>query len=143
MSEQTPEDSTLFDPEHVAQARAAIAAADDLGLWVRRFELLGDPTRLRILLGMHRSPGICVSDLAAALSMTATAVSQALRLLRNQGWVAVERDGKKMTYRLDDEIVHRLLHDLGATHATPGVTAHTHAAHTHSAHTHTEQSPHD
>lgn len=114
---ETPEQQRLFDPHQVEQASAAVAAVPDLGEWVRRFELLGDPTRLQILLGMHRAPGICVSDLAAALSMTQTAVSQALRLLRNQGWVAVERDGKKMTYRLDDEIVHRLLHDLGATHA--------------------------
>ena len=110
-------DSKIFDPEHVAQAQAAVKAATDLESWVRRFELLGDPTRLRILLGLHRAPGICVSDLAVAVSMSGTAVSQALRLLRNQGWVAVERDGKKMTYRLDDEVVHRLLHELGATHA--------------------------
>ncbi|MBJ8348479.1 winged helix-turn-helix transcriptional regulator [Antrihabitans sp. YC2-6] len=112
-----PDEQRIFDAHHVEQARAAVDAAPELGHWVRRFELLGDPTRLQILLGMHRAPGICVSDLAAALSMSQTAVSQALRLLRNQGWVAVERDGKKMTYRLDDEIVHRLLHDLGATHA--------------------------
>ncbi|NMN97345.1 ArsR/SmtB family transcription factor [Antrihabitans stalactiti] len=110
-------EDTAFDPEHVAQARAALEAAADLSQWVQRFELLGDPTRLRILLSMHRAPGICVSDLAAALEMTPTAVSQALRLLRNQGWVAVERVGKKMSYRLDDDVVHRLLHDVGATHA--------------------------
>lgn len=107
----------VFDPEHVAQARAAIAAADDIGVWVQRFDLLGDPTRLRILLCMHRAPGICVTDLASALKMTPTAVSHALRLLRNEGWVAVQRDGKKMTYRLDDDVVHGMLHQLGATHA--------------------------
>ena len=110
-------DQRVFDAGHVEQARAAVSAATDLDLWVRRFELLGDTTRLRILLGMHRAPGICVTDLAAALSMSPTTVSQALRLLRHQGWVAVERDGKKMTYRLHDDVVHRLLHDLGATHA--------------------------
>ncbi|MGW6375169.1 ArsR/SmtB family transcription factor [Rhodococcus sp. NPDC055112] len=109
-----------FDPEQVAQARAAVAAVPDLPEWVRRFELLGDPTRLRILLGLHRAPGIYVSDLAAALDMSTTAVSHALRLLRNQGWVAVRRDGKKMSYSLDDEVVHRMLHDLGATHAHNG-----------------------
>lgn len=49
--------------------------------------------------------------------MSTTAVSHALRLLRNQGWVAVRRDGKKMSYSLDDEVVHRMLHDLGATHS--------------------------
>ncbi|KAA0020033.1 ArsR/SmtB family transcription factor [Antrihabitans cavernicola] len=117
MADTAREEPRIFDVEHVAQARAAVAAAPDLELWVRRFELLGDPTRLQILLCMHRAPGICVSDLAAALSMSPTAVSQALRLLRNQGWVAVERDGKKMTYSLRDDLIHRLLHDVGATHS--------------------------
>lgn len=112
-----PESESVFDPEHVAQSRAALDAVDDLGVWVQRFDLLGDPTRLRILLCMHRAPGICVTDLSVALGMTATSVSHALRLLRNEGWVAVQRDGKKMTYRLDDDIVHRMLHELGATHA--------------------------
>lgn len=107
----------VFDPEHVAQARAALDAVDDLSVWVQRFDLLGDPTRLRILLCMHRAPGICVTDLSTALGMTATSVSHALRLLRNEGWVAVQRDGKKMTYRLDDDVVHGFLHQLGATHA--------------------------
>ncbi|SNT07727.1 ArsR/SmtB family transcription factor [Rhodococcoides kyotonense] len=109
-----------FDPEHVAQARAALDAVDDIGVWVQRFDLLGDLTRLRILLCMHRAPGICVSDLSAALGMTATSVSHALRLLRNEGWVAVQRDGKKMTYRLDDDVIHTMLHELGATHAHHG-----------------------
>ncbi|MDJ0362022.1 metalloregulator ArsR/SmtB family transcription factor [Rhodococcus sp. H29-C3] len=106
-----------FDPEHVTQARAAIDAVDDIGVWVQRFDLLGDPTRLRILLCMHRAPGICVTDLASALEMTPTSVSHALRLLRNEGWVVVQREGKKMTYRLDDDVVHGMLHQLGATHA--------------------------
>ncbi|OZC46435.1 transcriptional regulator [Rhodococcus sp. RS1C4] len=106
-----------FEPEHVEQARAAVDAVHNLDDWVQRFDLLGDPTRLRILLCMHRAPGICVTDLALALSMTSTSVSHALRLLRNEGWVAVQRDGKKMTYRLDDDTVHRMLHELGATHA--------------------------
>lgn len=110
-------DSDPFDPEHVVQARAALAAVSDLDSWVQRFDLLGDPTRLRILLCMHRAPGICVTDLARALGMTSTSVSHALRILRNEGWVAVQRDGKKMTYRLDDDTVHRMLHELGATHA--------------------------
>lgn len=110
-------DDSAFDPEHVEQARAALDAVTDLGDWVQRFDLLGDPTRLRILLCMHRAPGICVTDLSLALGMTATSVSHALRLLRNEGWVAVQRDGKKMAYRLDDDIVHSMLHELGATHA--------------------------
>ena len=74
------------------------------------------PNRLEILLGLHRAPGICVGDLAAALGRSENAVSQALRVLRQQGWVSSTRVGRAVSYRLDDEIVHDLLHWIGARH---------------------------
>ncbi|WP_209305820.1 helix-turn-helix transcriptional regulator [Mycobacterium sp. PS03-16] len=97
--------------------RAASALADvDTGGWTQRFDLLSDPHRLEILLSLHRAPGICVSDLAAALGRSENAVSQALRVLRQQGWVSSTRVGRVASYRLDDEIVHDLLHWIGARH---------------------------
>ncbi|ORV40689.1 ArsR/SmtB family transcription factor [Mycolicibacterium doricum] len=97
--------------------RAASALADvDTGGWTQRFDLLSDPHRLEILLSLHRAPGIRVSDLAAALGRSENAVSQALRVLRQQGWVSSTRVGRAVSYRLDDEIVHDLLHWIGARH---------------------------
>ncbi len=97
--------------------RAASALADvDTTAWAQRFDLVSDPHRLEILLSLHRAPGICVSDLAAALGRSENAVSQALRVLRQQGWVSSERLGRQVSYRLDDEIVHDLLHWIGARH---------------------------
>ena len=81
-----------------------------------RFDLLSDPHRLEILLVLHRAPGIFVGDLAAALGRSENAVSQALRVLRQQGWVTSTRVGRAVSYRLDDEIVHDLLHWIGARH---------------------------
>jgi ArsR family transcriptional regulator, lead/cadmium/zinc/bismuth-responsive transcriptional repressor len=83
------------------------------------FDLLSDPHRLAILLSLHRAPGICVSDLAAALGRSENTVSQALRVLRAQGWVTSTRTGRSVSYRLNDEIVHDLLHWIGARHAEP------------------------
>ena len=97
--------------------RAASALADvDTASWAQRFDLLSDPHRLEILLTLHRVPGIRVGDLAATLGRSENAVSQALRVLRQQGWVSATRVGRGVSYRLDDEIVHDLLHWIGARH---------------------------
>jgi DNA-binding transcriptional ArsR family regulator len=84
--------------------------------WVRRFELLADPTRLRLLTHMHQHPDSPVGDLAEAAQITATAASQALRVLRDQGWVEARREGRLMRYRLVDDGAHDLLHFMGQAH---------------------------
>ncbi|GAA1481888.1 metalloregulator ArsR/SmtB family transcription factor [Gordonia sinesedis] len=88
----------------------------DIAEWSTRFDLLSDPHRLEILLVLHRNPGIFVGDIATAVGRTETAVSQALRVLRVQGWVTSTRVGRSVSYRLDDETVHQLLHWIGAGH---------------------------
>ena len=99
----------------VRRATSALADVDTSG-WAQRFDLLSDPNRLEILLALHRAPGICVGDLAAALGRNENAVSQALRVLRQQGWVSSTRVGRSVSYRLEDETVHDLLHWIGARH---------------------------
>lgn len=97
--------------------RASSALADvDISGWTLRFDLLSDPNRLEILLALHRAPGICVGDLAAALGRSENAVSQALRILRQQGWVTSTRVGRQVSYKLEDHTVHDLLHWIGAAH---------------------------
>jgi len=91
--------------------------ADDIDAWAARFDLLGDPTRLSLLAYMHLHPGCTVGELAAAAGTTPTTTSQALRVLRRQGWVGVERDGRLMRYTLLDDLAHRVLHLMGHRHA--------------------------
>jgi ArsR family transcriptional regulator, lead/cadmium/zinc/bismuth-responsive transcriptional repressor len=93
------------------------AAAVDIAQWATRFDLLSDPHRLEILIVLHRRPGIFVGDLATTVGRTETAVSQALRVLRQQGWVQATRVGRSVGYRLVDSTVHDLLHWIGAGHA--------------------------
>lgn len=88
----------------------------DIAEWATRFDLLSDPHRLEILIVLHRRPGIIVGELATAVGRTETAVSQALRVLRHQGWVTSTRVGRSVSYRLDDDTVHDLLHWMGAGH---------------------------
>ncbi|MGB3354648.1 metalloregulator ArsR/SmtB family transcription factor [Mycolicibacterium hippocampi] len=108
----------MDDRSVVELASSALSDVDTAG-WAQRFDLVSDPHRLEILLSLHRAPGICVSDLAAALGRSENAVSQALRVLRAQGWVTSTRTGRSVSYRLDDEIVHDLLHWIGARHSEP------------------------
>jgi ArsR family transcriptional regulator, lead/cadmium/zinc/bismuth-responsive transcriptional repressor len=100
---------------HAKGVTSALTDVDTTG-WTQRFDLLSDPNRLEILLCLHRAPGIFVGDLAAALGRSENAVSQALRVLRQQGWVSSTRVGRSVSYRLEDEIVHDLLHWIGARH---------------------------
>jgi DNA-binding transcriptional ArsR family regulator len=101
---------------HTKGVTSALTDVDTTG-WTQRFDLLSDPHRLEILLCLHRAPGIFVGDLAAALGRSENAVSQALRVLRQQGWVSSTRVGRSVSYRLEDEIVHDLLHWIGARHS--------------------------
>jgi DNA-binding transcriptional ArsR family regulator len=109
------EASGLTDAQ-VRRASSALADVDTVG-WSQRFDLLSDPHRLEILLVLHRAPGIYVGDLAAVLDRSENAVSQALRILRQQGWVSSTRVGRSVSYRLEDETVHDLLHWIGARHS--------------------------
>lgn len=90
----------------------------DIEAWAERFNLLGDPTRLRLLAAMHQAgpDAASVGELAEAIGITSTAASQALRLLRLQGWVRDERVGRTVCYTLTDAVVHELLHHIGASH---------------------------
>jgi DNA-binding transcriptional ArsR family regulator len=84
-------------------ARTAEAVADI-------FKLLGDPTRVRIL-GVLAHGERCVTDLAAQVGLSESAVSHQLRLLRAARLVRVRRDGRNAHYALDDHHVIGLLHD--------------------------------
>ncbi|MGV1005106.1 MAG: ArsR/SmtB family transcription factor [Candidatus Nanopelagicales bacterium] len=102
--------------ERVDKVSAALSDVDISG-WTQRFDLLSDPNRLEILLSLHRVPGICVGELAQAVGRSENSVSQALRVLRQQGWVTSTRIGRQVCYELDDQTVHHLLHWIGAAHS--------------------------
>jgi len=85
--------------------------------WAELFQALADTNRLRILLAVHHSPGICVTDLAEAVGMTANATSHALAALRLRGVVRAERSGRERRWRIASDDIHNLLHQVGATHS--------------------------
>ncbi len=72
------------------------------------FKVLGDSTRVRILMALDVSE-LCVCDLADALSMTKSAVSHQLRALRQARLVRYRKEGKNVFYSLDDEHVRAVI----------------------------------
>ena len=111
------DDPDVRDEARADEARKALANAGDVGAWAGRFALLGDVNRLKIMLALHRAPGITVGDLAAAVGMTDNAVSHALAALRVTGVLSVDRDGRYRRWSVLDETIHDILHEIGASHS--------------------------
>lgn len=91
---------------HTIDEHQVCAAIEGVGdptvaeAWARRFSMLADPGRLMLLLAIGAAPDISVTDLAIAVGMNDTAVSQALRLLRAADLVSARKDGRVVRYRL-------------------------------------------
>ncbi|MDL2302678.1 metalloregulator ArsR/SmtB family transcription factor [Lachnospiraceae bacterium OttesenSCG-928-D06] len=72
------------------------------------FKVFGDSTRLRILFLLLCNE-MCVFDIAAMLSMTHSAISHQLRVLKQMGLVKKRREGKTIFYSLADSHIITIL----------------------------------
>jgi len=72
------------------------------------FKILGDSTRLQILMALERSE-LCVSELSHLLNMTISAISHQLKSLKNAKLVKLRKEGKTVFYSLDDDHINKLL----------------------------------
>jgi DNA-binding transcriptional ArsR family regulator len=95
--------------------------ADGLLEAAELFKLLGNASRLRLLLTLERSP-CSVSLLAEATGMSQPLVSQHLRSLRQLDLVAARRLGREVVYRVADSHVTHIVgdavahvHEIGST----------------------------
>ena len=98
----------------VARARKEIVPDNELDRLALIFKIIGDPTRLRIIMALTGGE-MCVCDLAAFLDLSESAVSHQLRRLRELSLVKHRRDGQILYYSLDDDHVSDLL-KIGLTH---------------------------
>src|SRR5215472_1198617 len=67
---------------------------------VRALSALGDPSRRAIFERLARQPA-AVSEIAATMPVTRSAVSQHLRVLKEAGLVSETPEGTRRIYRLD------------------------------------------
>ena len=73
---------------------------------VHAFDILGDPTRRRILQLLadgERSAGDVTAVIQAEFGISQAAVSQHLRVLRENGFATVRPDGTRRLYSVDGE----------------------------------------
>jgi DNA-binding transcriptional ArsR family regulator len=75
------------------------------------FRLLGDATRLRIVIACLDAP-IAVGEIATKLGLSGSLVSHHLRLLRAAAIVRAERHGKQVFYVAADDHVRRIVVDM-------------------------------
>ena len=87
---------------------------NEITILAETFRLLGDPSRLKILLSCVPAP-ISVGDITERLDLSVTLVSHHLRLLRGARLVKGDRQGKQIFYAIADQHVSHVLQDM-ATH---------------------------
>ena len=92
----------------VAKVNDSLPDMDHLLRLAELFKNFGNGTRIRILYVLLEAE-VCVCDLATLLSMTQSAISHQLRILKTARLIKARRDGKTVFYSLADDHVATLL----------------------------------
>lgn len=90
-----------IDPRRTGRIRRALADHDQVERLSRTFRALGDPTRSKMVYALSLEE-LCVSELAAALGASLSAISHQLRILRDLEIVRVRRIGRSQRYALNE-----------------------------------------
>ncbi len=89
----------MLEKTAIDQIKKRLEASEDDAILTEVFKLLGDKSRYRIVKILTEEGELCVSDLAAVLDASMSAVSQHLRVLEMSGLVEGERMGQMMCYK--------------------------------------------
>lgn len=87
--------------------------ADRVAELAEIFHLMGDPSRLKIILACLDGP-ISVGGIAEQTELPTALVSHHLRLLRAARITRAERQGRQVFYAAADDHVRRVLRDMAA-----------------------------
>ena len=98
----------------VEEIKKELPNEDSLYDLAELFKVFGDSTRIRILSCLKVSE-LCVNDIAEALTMTLSAVSHQLRILKNAFLIKSRKQGKEVYYSLDDDHVEKII-ECGLDH---------------------------
>ena len=107
-------DVKFVHKEKVAHLLSAVADGSKITALAEIFQVLSDPTRLKICILLAREE-LCVCDISALLGISESAVSHQLRLLRSLRLVKYRREGRMAFYSLDDDHVSMLINQ-GSDH---------------------------
>lgn len=95
----------------MSRVKKAFLPDDRAGALADLFRLLGDASRLRIVVACLHAP-LAVSQIAERLGLSVSLVSHHLRLLKGARLVRAERQGKQVFYVAEDEHVRRMIEDM-------------------------------
>ena len=98
----------------MASLRRMMPPVERLDDLAELYKVFGDSTRVKILYALLEAE-MCVCDIAALLSMTQSAISHQLRVLKQTKLVRSRRAGKTVFYALADDHVRTIL-SMGMEH---------------------------
>ena len=78
------------------------------------FKVFGDDTRIRILISLAEGEK-CVNEIVSATNVSQSAVSHQLKLLKDSKLVKSQKEGRVITYSLDDDHVYTII-NMGLEH---------------------------
>lgn len=104
----------IVDAEGVALCRKEMLREREYDDMSMIFEMFGDSTRLKIMNALF-SRELCVSDLAAVLEMSHSAVSHQLSSLKKTKLVVSRKVGKQVYYSMADEHI-KLIYKMALDH---------------------------
>lgn len=101
----------IIDKIKVKKTQANLSGIENIFGMAEIFKLLGEPTRLKIILALIENE-LCVCDLSAVINNSVSAVSHQLRLLKSARLIKYRKEGKMVYYSIDDEHIKNLVNQL-------------------------------
>ena len=98
----------------VLKIHKQMPSEDELYDLAELYKVFGDSTRIKILFALFEQE-MCVCDIAETLSMTQSAISHQLKILKQSKLVGNRREGKSIIYFLADDHVRTII-DQGLNH---------------------------
>lgn len=92
-----------YDPIKVSRLQDLLSSKNTLQL-SKKFKLLADETRLKIILSLAIEGELCVCDVANIIHSSIATASYHLRFLKKSGVANYRKEGKLAFYYIDDEI---------------------------------------
>ncbi len=107
-------DSLQVHPDIVKGVKNDMADDEILYDLAEFYKVFADSTRIKILYALSKSE-MCVCDIGQILSVSQSAVSHQLRVLKQMKLVKYRREGKSIFYSLSDSHIEQIL-NMGIEH---------------------------
>lgn len=105
---------SICQPDDPAIVRESLRGKEsEIAVVAETFKLLGDPTRLKILIACLTEP-VAVGDIARTVDASPSLVSHHLRLLRGARLVRRTRKARQMYYEAADHHIRHVISDMVA-----------------------------